>query len=145
VGRKTVNSSTYFNLKGGFSINFQATCDFNYMSIFASAICPGSTHDSTAFPVSSLSRLLNLRDKITLLPRLWIAGDEAYVYGGRNFTLWPERSLLQEKNCFIFWLSSARIQIEQAFGILYGRRGIFRRPLRTNFDNTAPSYHSTYE
>jgi DDE superfamily endonuclease len=53
----TANSSTYFHRKGSFAFNVQAMCYCNYKFSFASAICPGSTHDSTAFAVSSLPTL----------------------------------------------------------------------------------------
>jgi nuclease HARBI1 len=82
----TANSSTYFNRKGFFALNVQAMCDCDYKFTFASALCPGSTHDSTAFAVSSLSTLLSRQDEKFLLPGFWIAGDEAYVCEGRMLT-----------------------------------------------------------
>jgi DDE superfamily endonuclease len=50
---------------------------------------------------------------------------------------WPRRSLSQEKACFNYWMSSARIHIEQAFGMLIGRWGVSWRPLRTTIDKAA--------
>jgi nuclease HARBI1 len=133
----TANSSTYFNRKGFFALNVHAMCDCDYKFTFASALCPGSTHDSTAFSVSSLSTLLNHQEENILLPGFWITGDEAYVCEGRMLTPWPGRSLSQEKDCFNYWLSSARIHTEQAFGMLIGRWGVFWRPLRTTVDKVA--------
>jgi DDE superfamily endonuclease len=101
----TANSSTYFNRKEFFALNVQAMCDCDYKSTFASALCSGSTHDSTAFAVSSLSTLLRRQDENFLLPSFWIAGDEAYVCEGRMVTPWPGRSLPQENDCFNYWLS----------------------------------------
>jgi DDE superfamily endonuclease len=69
----TANSSTYFNRKGFSALNVQAMCDCNYKFTFGSALCPGSTHDSTAFAVSSLSTLLSRQDENFLLPGFWIA------------------------------------------------------------------------
>jgi DDE superfamily endonuclease len=112
-------------------------CDCDYKFTFAAALCPGSTHDSTVFAVSSLSTLLSRQDENFLLSGFWIAGDEAYVCEVRMMTPWPGRSLSQEKDCFNYWLSSARIHIEQAFGMLIGRWGVFWRPLRTTIDKAA--------
>jgi DDE superfamily endonuclease len=112
-------------------------CDSTYRFTFGSAICPGSTHDSTAFAISSLAQVLSRTGENTLLPGFWIAGDEAYVCGERVITPWPGRSLSKEKDCFNFWQSSARIFIEQSFGMLVGRWGIFWRPLRTTVDKAA--------
>jgi hypothetical protein len=75
----TANSSSYLDRKGFFALNVQAMCDCNYRLTFASALCPGSTHVSTAFAVSSLSTLLSCEDEKFLLPGFWISGDEAYV------------------------------------------------------------------
>jgi DDE superfamily endonuclease len=133
----TANPSTYFNRKGFFALNVQAMCDSDYRFTFASAVCPGSTHDSTAYAVSSMAGLLSRTGDDTLLPTYWIAVDEAYVCGERIITPWPGRSLSQSRDCFNYWQSSARIHIEQAFGMLIGRWGIFWRPLRTTVDKAA--------
>jgi hypothetical protein len=130
----TPNPSTYYNRKGFFALNVQAVCDSDSRFTFGSAMCPGSTHDSTAFAVSALSRLLGRTGDGTLLSGFWIAADEAYVCGERVITPWPGRSLPVEKDCFNYWHSSARIHIEQAFGMLVGRWGVFWRPLRTTVD-----------
>jgi DDE superfamily endonuclease len=52
-------------------------------------------------------------------------------------TAWLGRSLLQEKDCFNYGLSSARIHLKQAFGMFIGRWGVFWRPLRTPVDKAA--------
>jgi DDE superfamily endonuclease len=39
------NPSTYYNRKGFFELSVQSMCDSRYCFTFASAICPGSTHD----------------------------------------------------------------------------------------------------
>ena len=54
------NPSAYFNRKGFFAINLQALCDASYRFLFISALTPVSTHDSTAFVMTSLSALLLL-------------------------------------------------------------------------------------
>ena len=78
-GRGTVpNPSTYYNRKGFFSLNVQAMCDSEYRFLYLSSVTPGSTHDSTAFSMSSLCRTL-AKESNRLLKDFWIAADSAYV------------------------------------------------------------------
>jgi DDE superfamily endonuclease len=132
-GSEIPNPSSYYNRKGFFAIVVQAMCDASYRFTFVSAISPGSTHDSVAFRMSSLYDLLT---SAALAPGYWIAGDEAYVCAESVLTPYPGRKLSVGKDCFNYWQSSARIMIEQAFGILVGRWGILWRPLRTPISKT---------
>jgi DDE superfamily endonuclease len=123
------NPSTYYNRKGFFALCVQAMCDSQFIFRFASATTPGSTHDSVAFEMSSLSDLL--RKDVGGLPHgYWIAADDADVCGKRVVTPWPGRNLSRSKDAFNYWQSSARIFIEQAFGMLVARWGVLWRPLR---------------
>jgi hypothetical protein len=126
------NPSTYFNRKGFFALSVQAMCDSRYCFTFASAISPGSTHDSTSFAMSSLSRLLCSSNG--LVPGYWVAADDAYVCSERVMTPWPGRNLSKAKDAFNYWQSSARIHIEQAFGMLVARWGVLWRPLRVSIE-----------
>lgn len=130
------NPSTYFNRKGFFALNVQAACDAEYRFLSVAALTPESTHDSTGFAMSSLSELLT-RQTGGLPQGFWIAGDEAYPCTDRLLSPWPGRNLTVEKDCFNYWQSSARIHIEQAFGILVARWGIFWRPLRVRVKKSA--------
>jgi DDE superfamily endonuclease len=127
------NQSTYYNRKEFFALAVQSMCDNRYVFTFASAISPGSTHDSVSFGISSLSRLLFQRDG-GLLPGYWIAADDANVCRDRFLTPWPGRNLSRSKNSFNYWQSSARIYIEQAFGMLVARCGVIWHPLRVPID-----------
>ena len=109
--RDVPNPSTYFNCKGSFALNIQALCDSTYRSLSVSALTPGSTNDSTASAMSSLSALLNCQDGGLLEP-YWIAAYEAYVCNDRLINPWPGRNLSTEKDYFNYWQSSARIHIE---------------------------------
>lgn len=131
--RDVANSSTYYNRKGWFALNLQAMCDSFYRFTFLSCIAPGSTHDSTAYAMSSLSRLLS-RETNTLLPGYWIVADDAYICRNRLLTPWPGRNLSVEKDAYNYWQSSSRIFIEQAFGMLIGRWGVFWRQLRCSLN-----------
>jgi DDE superfamily endonuclease len=66
------------------------------------------------------------------LRNMWIAADEAYP--AREYLLTPVsgRNLGQAEQCFNYWQSSARIFIEQTFGIWTRRWGIFWRPIRVS-------------
>jgi len=130
------NPSTYYNRKGFFALNIQALCDSTYRFLYMSALTPGSTHDSTALAMSELASLLARTDG-GLLDNYWIAADDAYVCTERIVCPWPGRNLSTEKDCFNYWQSSARIHIEQSFGILMARWGIFRRPLRLRVGKAA--------
>ena len=48
----------------------------------------------------------------------------------RLLTPWPGKALSVAKDCFNYWQSSARINIEQSLGMLVGRWGVFWRPLK---------------
>jgi hypothetical protein len=69
--------------------------------------------------MSSLSRLL--RSQNGLPSGYWVAADDAYICGERIITPWPGRNLSKGKDAFNYWQSSARIHIEQAFGMLVTR------------------------
>lgn len=62
----------------------------------------------------------------------WIAGDEAYVCTEQLITPFPAtRSKVDSAaDRFKFYLSSHRIHIEQAFGILLSRWGLLWKPLQ---------------
>jgi hypothetical protein len=98
---------------------------FDYTLTFVSAQCPGSTHDSVAFAASGLARLLAGFTDETLPSGYWIAAEDANCCRDRLLTPWPGRVLSPDKDCFNYWQSSARICIEQAFGMSVGRWGIF--------------------
>jgi DDE superfamily endonuclease len=121
--------STCYNRNGFFALAVQSICDNRYVFTFVSSISPGSTHDSVSFGMSSLSRLLSQRDG-GLMSEYWIAADDAYACRDRLLTPWPGRNLPRSKDSFNYWQSSARIHIEQAFGMLVARWGVLWRPLR---------------
>ena len=123
------NSSSYFNRKGFLAINMQALCNSSYCFQHVSVVTPGLSHYSMALAMSGLGRLLGMQSD-GLTPGYWIAADDAYASTNQVLTPWPGRNITESKDCFNFWLSSARIHIEQAFGMLVGRWGVLWRPLR---------------
>ena len=122
------NSSSYYNRKGFFALNVQAMCDSFYTFTYVGCLAAGSTHDSTAYGITSLATFLAKPDNG--LPKdYWVAADDAYTCSERLLTPWPGRKLSTAKDCFNYWQSSARIFIEQAFGMLVARWGVLWRPL----------------
>jgi DDE superfamily endonuclease len=113
-----------------FALCVQAVYDFYYTLTFVSAQCPGSTHDSVGFATSDLARVLAGCADESMDREYWIAADDAYCSRDRLLTPWPGRALSSDKDCYNYWQSNARICIEQAFGMLVGRWGIFWRPIR---------------
>jgi DDE superfamily endonuclease len=87
--------------------------------------CPVATHDLLCYALSSLPIIIGG------LCYGWLTvGDEAYPAGDRILAPWRGRGLSIEKDAFNYFRSSARIFIEQAFGVLIARWGILWRLLR---------------
>lgn len=125
------NPSVYYNRKGFFALNMQGVCDHRLRFLFMSVVTPGSSHDSMAYQLGSLYKKFEQTANF-LPPLMWIAADAAYICSNRVLTPWPGKSLSTAKDCFNYWLSSARIHIEQAFGVLVGRWGILWKTLRVS-------------
>ena len=125
--RDAVNPLDFVNRKGFFASNMQAICDarcrFTYIFVDTAA----STHDATAFTLSSFSKRWAEQAGRTLW---WIAADEAYPATENVITPWPGRNLDPFKDAFNFYFSGGnRNIIERAFGIFVKRFGIFRRAM----------------
>jgi len=89
------NSASYYNRKGFFALNMQAVCYPWYIFMFVSTVAAGSTHDSTAFAMSGLSKILR-NAAGTPLQDYYIVSDEAYVCSESLLTPWAvETSVLR--------------------------------------------------
>ena len=124
---ETPDPRKYYNRRGFYSICLQAAVGADYKFMFVSARHAGGTHDSTAFHASVLydAFLQNL------LPSwIRIAAADAYSNGGYILSPYSGPNLPQVKDSFNLYLSSCRITIEQDFGMLVSRFGIFWSPLR---------------
>lgn len=124
---QTPDPRKYYNRKGFYSVCVQAAVGANYKFLFVSARHAGGIHDSTAFQASVLFEALRLK-KLPSWAR--IAADDAYKNGGYILTPYGGPNLSNIKDSFNYYLSSCRITIEQAFGMLVSRFGIFWSPLR---------------
>lgn len=126
----------FFCRKGMHAIPVQAIVSASYKFLYMSALCAGSTNDCTAFAVSGIARRLRTAG---LQEGFWIAGDAAYECRDGILTPWSKHALQctqhgVSRDAFNYYHSSARVHVEQSFGILVARFGILWRPLR--FDLT---------
>lgn len=124
--------------KGFFALNVQAICDSNYEFLWMSCRTPGSSHDSAALACSDFGQFLNNSSlpliQMLIAEGLCIAADEAYGDCELLAVPWPGGGGGNTwRDSYNFHQSSARIHIEQAFGQLVWRWGIFWRPLRMPF------------
>lgn len=119
-----VDPAHYFNRKGYFALTAQAVCASDYRFIFMSVRCAITTHYSAACTVSSFAQRLASG---TLLPGFWIAGDDAYMCTETLITPVPSLRAASgsAEDCFKYHLSSLRVHIEQASGLLIAIWGIF--------------------
>ena len=126
----------YRSRKGFFALPLQCLVDGKYRILCFSMRCVGATHDSMSYAVSNLAAFL--RDGC--LPReFWIVGDEAYVCSELLITPYaravaPPGSARDALN---FFLSSMRIHVEQAFGILVSKWAILQTSLNYSLRTTS--------
>jgi len=151
------NADEFYNRKGGHAIVCQGACDAFAEFAFFSYRHTGNTNDHIAFESTQLHTLFREGDRRQrnapgrgpdvpvelreLYSNLFLVLDEAYsCLGGRHLTPYSEYQLRKIRDdhgedaylaalVFNNRLSSARITIERAFGILMRRWGIFWKPL----------------
>lgn len=125
------NVISFFNRKGFYGYGMQGFCDGDCKFVHISMKTCSSTHDSTAYIVSAMSRII----ADGLLPH-WcnIVLDEAYSCTDQELSPWKGRNLSMEQDNFNYFLSLNRQCIERAFGLLVQRWGIFWRAIRVAFD-----------
>jgi len=128
----------YYSRKGFYAFNTQAICDADYKFKWMSCMSPGASHDSTAFTCTRLGQ--TLQDSSHELTAALIedghciVADEAYAASEVLAVPWPSCGRGDQwKDGYNFYQSSGRIHIEQAFGMLSWRWGVFWRPLRVPF------------
>ena len=117
----------------------QAVCDSERRFLWCSTLTCGSTHDSTALGYSELGQhLANPAHPVNKIDA-WISADDAYI-GPANcsdslLTPFAGKNLSAEDDCFNFWQSRLRIEIECAFGALVARWGILQRTLHVSVEH----------
>lgn len=128
----------YYCRKGFYSFNTQAMCDANFEFTWMSCSSPGSAHDSAAFTSTALGQMLSDPEhSVTaqlVREGLCIVADDAYAAGEVLAVPWPGGGRGDIwRDAYNYHQSSCRIHIEQAFGMLVWRWGVFWRPLRVPF------------
>lgn len=121
---------SFFTRKGYYAYGMQAFVDSSCRFLNISMQVCSSTHDSTAYILSDLSKAI--RDG--RLPS-WahIVLDEAYVNTTQELSPYKGKNLGLYEDSFNYHLSLHRQVVERAFGLLVGRWGIFWRPLCVSF------------
>lgn len=110
---------SYYCRKSYYALSVQAVVDGDYYLRCYSARCVGSTHDALVHAVSSLGKFL---DGDELRNEFLIVRDEAYNCTESLLTPIPISQLVgPHGGVFTFFLSSLRIQVEKAFGMLMAR------------------------
>ena len=124
---EVANPLDYVNRKGFFSLNMQAICDAKCRFLFISIETPGSTHDASAFALSSFCE----RWSAQCGSKAWyIAADAAYPISENIVTPWQGRNLDPFEDSFNFHFSGGnRNVIERAFGLLVRRWGILSKKI----------------
>ena len=130
--------SEYYNYKGTHSIVLLAICDANYNFTFVDIGDNGCHSDAGVFSNSSFGKAMDNNQlhipppsqvSSTLKSPYLFVGDEAFPLKTYMLRPYPGRFLNDKKRVFNYRLSRARRTIENAFGILAARWGIYRRPI----------------
>ena len=119
---KNENPVVYYTRKCVYALNVQAVADSQAKFIYLSVKWTGPTPDSTAFRSTTLFRSAEENQVVALTNKRYIVGDAAYP-----LTVWLLKPF--QKGCprysdndnYNFMLSSCRVCIERAFGILTQR------------------------
>jgi hypothetical protein len=118
------DSGSYYNRKGFHSILLQVVCDARFLFIDCFAGWPGSANDARVWSHSPIGQLLAANSDIMPV-NSHLLGDSAYPL--QNYLMTPYRDnghLSQKQKTFNVRLSSKRVVVEQAIGLLKNR---FRR------------------
>ncbi|XP_060848196.1 putative nuclease HARBI1 isoform X2 [Rhopalosiphum padi] len=117
--------SDYTNRKMFQSIVLLAVCNARLEFTYIFSGWPGSSHDARVFKNSSLGHILINSPQEIISKNLHILGDSAFPLLENLMVPYKATHILSEKEkLFNRRLSSTRVVIEQAFGLLLGR---FRR------------------
>ena len=120
----------YFCRKNFYALNVQAICDKTKRIMWISPGHNGASHDSSAWSVTKLCKLLQEMEGILKEYGFYLVGDSAYPLCPFLLVPYSDADPGSAQDSFNFWLSNSRIQIECTFGELIMRFGLFWRTLR---------------
>jgi hypothetical protein len=135
----------YLCRKGYFCVNVQGICDARYRITYASiARAPGASHDSFAWGLDPLSKRLHGSDSPTaaMLKRrgFYLIGDDAYPCSHTLATPWPGKYQHDSPEvAYNYHHSSARMAVEQTFGMLSRKWLLLKRPFEGSLKRTKHS------
>ncbi|KAJ1526584.1 hypothetical protein ONE63_008170 [Megalurothrips usitatus] len=115
-----INPEAYINRKGYHSIQLQGVCDHKARFVHCFVGHAGSLHDQRVFRLSPVQDFLDDENKFP--DGCHLVGDSAYKLHENLMVPYRDNGhLTQRQKNFNFCLSSGRIAIERAFGLLKGR------------------------
>ncbi|KAK3921298.1 Protein ALP1-like [Frankliniella fusca] len=137
-----LSGSRFFNYKKFFSFILLGVCDAKMKFLMVDVGSSGSRGDGNVFHRSKFAKKLK-KHQLDLPPPcklygssenvpFFFVGDAAFERGSHILTPFKGKFLSPEKRLFNYRLSRSRRQIENAFGALYKRYGIFQKPLQTS-------------
>ncbi|XP_062575927.1 uncharacterized protein LOC134237799 [Saccostrea cucullata] len=133
------SGSNYYNYKQFYSIVLLALVDADYKFIYVDCGCNGRVSDGGVFANSSLYQALESNDlnippkkplplRHTPVPYVTV-GDEAFPLKSYIMKPYSFKNLDQNKRIFNYRLSRARRIVENVFGILTSRFGVFKKAI----------------
>ena len=125
------NVASFFTRKGYYAYGLQAFVDASCRFLSISSRLSSSTHDSTSYVVSSLSKAIS---EGRLHSDFHIVLDEAYPCTEQEISPYKGRKLSPQCDAFNFHLSLHRQPVERAFSLVQQRFGVLWREIRVRFD-----------
>jgi len=123
---RRIRPGLYFSRKGFYAFPMIAFCDARCRFVSTNMLMPGSANDSGHYSCTQFSA--NIRDG-RLDPKYFVLLDGAFAYSDQELTPWNQKGLTPIRDAYNYHFSALRVKIEQAFGQLVRRWGIFWRPM----------------